>query len=57
LEIVGICMGNYKLLNGLSNLFNTLWKGLRGKPRLIQVIVGQRQVGKTTLALQVYGRR
>ncbi len=37
-------------------LFNTLWKGLRGKPRLIQVIVGPRQVGKTTLALQVYGR-
>lgn len=35
-------------------MFNALLKGLRGKPNLLQVIVGPRQVGKTTLALQLY---
>ncbi len=33
--------------------FNALWKNLRGRVNLIQVVVGPRQVGKTTLALQV----
>jgi predicted AAA+ superfamily ATPase len=37
-------------------LFNVLQKGLKGEPRLVQVIVGPRQVGKTTLALQLYDR-
>lgn len=33
--------------------FSRLKKGLVGKPNLIQVVVGPRQVGKTTLALQL----
>ena len=33
--------------------FNALWKNLRGRVNLIQVVVGPRQVGKTTLALQI----
>jgi len=37
-------------------LFDALLRGLRGKPSLIQVIVGPRQVGKTTLALQLYDK-
>lgn len=39
-----------------KSLFNALHKGLKGEPRLIQVIIGPRQVGKTTLALQLYNR-
>lgn len=34
-------------------LFEALFKNLRGKPNLIQVVIGPRQVGKTTLVLQV----
>jgi len=37
-------------------LFNALLRGLKGKPKLLQVIVGPRQVGKTTLALQLYDK-
>ena len=37
-------------------LFETLWNGLSGAPRLIQVVTGPRQVGKTTIALQVHER-
>lgn len=37
-------------------LFGALLKGLKGEPRLLQVIIGPRQVGKTTLAFQVYNR-
>lgn len=37
-----------------KSLFNALRKGLKGEPRLLQVITGPRQVGKTTLALQAY---
>lgn len=33
--------------------FGALWNALHGKPNLIQVVLGPRQVGKTTLALQV----
>lgn len=36
-----------------KHLFNQLWENLHGSPNLIQVITGPRQVGKTTLALQV----
>jgi len=36
-----------------KKLYNDLWRGLRGKPNLIQVALGPRQVGKTTLALQI----
>lgn len=39
-----------------KSLLNTLWKGLKGEPRLLQVIIGPRQVGKTTLVLQLYDR-
>jgi len=34
-------------------LFNALWKVLHSKVNLIQAVVGARQVGKTTLALQI----
>jgi len=37
-------------------LFNNLWESLQGEPRLLQVVTGPRQVGKTTLALQVMKR-
>ena len=33
--------------------YQLLWDRLHGQPRLLQVVVGPRQVGKTTLALQV----
>ncbi len=36
-----------------KELYDSLWLSLTGKPRLIQVVIGPRQVGKTTLALQV----
>lgn len=39
-----------------KTLFDTLYKGLKGEPRLLQVIIGPRQVGKTTLVLQLYDR-
>jgi len=39
-----------------QNLFDKLYKGLKGEPRLLQVIIGPRQVGKTTLALQVFDK-
>lgn len=39
-----------------QNLFDKLYKGLKGEPRLLQVIIGPRQVGKTTLALQVHNK-
>ncbi len=39
-----------------KSLFNALRKGLKGEPRLLQVITGPRQVGKTTLALQVHDK-
>lgn len=35
-------------------LFDDLWQALHGKPNLIQVVLGPRQVGKTTLALQIF---
>lgn len=34
--------------------FDALRKGLEGEPRFLQVITGPRQVGKTTLTLQLY---
>lgn len=37
-----------------KGLFGLLWRNLRSKPNFIQVVTGPRQVGKTTLALQVY---
>lgn len=36
--------------------FRPLWERLHKAPRLLQVVVGPRQVGKTTLALQVLSR-
>lgn len=33
--------------------FNHLWKALRSGPALLQAVIGPRQVGKTTLALQI----
>lgn len=36
-----------------QDLYDALWKNLHGEPNLIQAVVGPRQVGKTTLALQV----
>lgn len=36
--------------------YQPLWDRLHGQPRLLQVVVGPRQVGKTTLALQVLDR-
>ncbi|MBI3333480.1 MAG: ATP-binding protein [Candidatus Omnitrophica bacterium] len=36
--------------------YQLLWGRLHGQPRLLQVVVGPRQVGKTTLALQVLDR-
>lgn len=37
-----------------KHLYDTLWKNLQGKTHLIQAVVGPRQVGKTTLALQIF---
>ncbi|MBI4370240.1 MAG: ATP-binding protein [Elusimicrobia bacterium] len=37
-------------------LFDTLWNALSGDPNLLQVVTGPRQVGKTTIALQVHER-
>lgn len=37
-------------------LYEALLKRLKGKPLLLQVIIGPRQVGKTTLVLQLYKR-
>ena len=37
-----------------QNLYDIIWSALTGKINLIQVIIGPRQIGKTTLALQVY---
>ncbi|MEK7477543.1 MAG: ATP-binding protein [Candidatus Coatesbacteria bacterium] len=37
-------------------LYDALEGNLRGAPRLIQVVTGPRQVGKTTLAVQVHDR-
>ena len=34
-------------------LFDVLQKNLQGEPNLIQVITGPRQVGKTTLAVDI----
>lgn len=39
-----------------QNLFDELESRLHGKVNLLQVIVGPRQVGKTTLALQIFDR-
>ena len=36
--------------------FQRLWKRLHSAPRLLQVVVGPRQVGKTTLAYQLLDR-
>jgi predicted AAA+ superfamily ATPase len=33
--------------------YDALWKNLMGEPRLLQVVVGPRQVGKTTIAKQL----
>ena len=37
-----------------EQLYEELWKTLTGKIKLIQVVVGPRQVGKTTLSLQIF---
>ena len=37
-----------------KDLYDSLWNNLRGKTNLIQAVVGPRQVGKTTLALQIF---
>lgn len=37
-------------------LFDALWNALSGDPRLLQVVTGPRQVGKTTIALQIHER-
>ena len=39
-----------------KSLFNALWKVLHSEVNLIQAVVGARQVGKTTLALQIFER-
>lgn len=39
-----------------QHLFDALWIALTGEPRLLQVVTGPRQVGKTTIALQVQER-
>lgn len=44
-------MKNHKYLR--KTLFQALLGNLRGEPNLIQIIIGPRQVGKTTLALQI----
>ena len=36
--------------------YNLLYNSLHGEPNFIQVIIGPRQVGKTTLVLQLYDR-
>jgi len=38
------------------HLFDRLWGALRGEPQLIQAVTGPRQIGKSTLALQVHKR-
>lgn len=38
------------------HLFDELWNALTGEPSLIQVVIGPRQVGKTTMALQILER-
>lgn len=37
-----------------KQLYEELWKALVGKINLIQAVVGPRQVGKTTLSLQIF---
>ena len=37
-------------------IFNELWQNLTGPINLIQAVVGPRQVGKTTLALQIFAK-
>ncbi|MEW6556312.1 MAG: ATP-binding protein [Elusimicrobiota bacterium] len=37
-----------------KQLYDELWKALTGKINLIQAVIGPRQVGKTTLALQIF---
>jgi hypothetical protein len=37
-------------------LFDALWQALHSKPNFIEVVTGPRQVGKTTLALQVFAK-
>lgn len=39
-----------------KHLFDALWGSLNGEPRLLQVVTGPRQVGKTTIALQIQER-
>ncbi|MBI3615776.1 MAG: ATP-binding protein [Candidatus Omnitrophica bacterium] len=39
-----------------QRFFRLLWNRLHGLPRLLQVVVGPRQVGKTTLAKQILDR-
>ncbi|MFA5031428.1 MAG: ATP-binding protein [bacterium] len=39
-----------------KTLFEVLSSRLKGGPRLLQVVIGPRQVGKTTLVLQLYDR-
>jgi len=36
-----------------KHLYDALWGALHGEPRLLQVVTGPRQVGKTTIALQI----
>lgn len=36
-----------------KHLYDALWNALNGEPRLLQVVTGPRQVGKTTIALQI----
>lgn len=38
------------------HLFNALWNSLTGEPSLLQVVIGPRQVGKTTMAQQLMER-
>ena len=39
-----------------KTLYDSLVRSLRGEPNLIQAVIGPRQVGKTTLALQLFER-
>ncbi len=39
-----------------KNFYDSLWRNLQGTPNLLQAVVGPRQVGKTTLALQIFDR-
>lgn len=36
-----------------KHLYDALWNALSGEPHLLQVVTGPRQVGKTTIALQI----